>query len=197
MRAILFTETGLLPIRYRRVIIVLNHAKYWAQLPDDHYANATYMESLRLSERGFISWASDLRAVLASFPIPVPCPESCLESADSIGNVISAVESSCEATMQGELNRAARTYLLRKRLETDEHGKLRTIVFRFRHYLRIVSVPHRKAFTRFLLSDHNLGVEALRHPDRYRKYDIPRASRPQMDVEDESHAALVCTTYLP
>ncbi|KAJ7757779.1 hypothetical protein DFH07DRAFT_742065, partial [Mycena maculata] len=48
--------------------------------------------------------------------------------------------------------------------------------------------------------DHNLGVEALRHPNRYRKYHIPRAWRLcrfcQMDVEDESHAALVCTTHL-
>ncbi|KAJ6520759.1 hypothetical protein DFH09DRAFT_839259, partial [Mycena vulgaris] len=66
-----------------------------------------------------------------------------------------------------------------------------------RHYLRIVSVPHRKAFTCFLLLDHDLGVEALRHPNHYWKYHIPRAWRLchfcQMDVEDESHAALVCT----
>ncbi|KAJ7432657.1 hypothetical protein B0H11DRAFT_2379118 [Mycena galericulata] len=113
--------------------------------------------------------------------------------------VIAAVESSCEAALQAELDRAARTYLLRQRLETDESGKLRTVVLRFRDYLRIVSVPHRKAFTRFLLSDHNLGVEALRHKDRDRKYHIPRAWRLcrfcQMDVEDESHAAFVCTAH--
>ncbi|KAJ7862074.1 hypothetical protein B0H13DRAFT_1900276 [Mycena leptocephala] len=55
MRAILFTETGLLPIRYRRAIIVLNHAKYWAHLPDNHYARAAYRESLRLSAQGCVS----------------------------------------------------------------------------------------------------------------------------------------------
>ncbi|KAJ7150247.1 hypothetical protein C8R46DRAFT_816975, partial [Mycena filopes] len=196
MRAVLFTETGLLPIRYRRAIIVLQHAKYWAQLPDDHYAHAAYMESLRLSAQGHVSWAADLRSVLGAFPIPVACPESALESGESIDAVISAVESSCDQTMQGELDRSARTYLLRRRLEVDDKGNRRTVVLRFRHYLRIVSASHRKAFTRFLLSDHKLSVEALRHTDRYRKYIIPRAWRLcrfcQMEVEDETHAALVC-----
>jgi hypothetical protein len=91
MRAILFTETGLLPIRYRRVILVLRHAMYWAQLPQSHYAKAAHDESLRLSTLGHISWASDLRAVMASFPLPVICAVSCLESADSIRDLISAV----------------------------------------------------------------------------------------------------------
>ncbi|KAJ7044031.1 hypothetical protein C8F04DRAFT_878631, partial [Mycena alexandri] len=51
----------------------------------------------------------------------------------------------------------------------------------------------------FLLSDHCLGVEGLRHTDRYRKYKIPRSWQLcrfcQMEVEDETHAALVCTGH--
>jgi hypothetical protein len=199
MRAILFTETGLLPIRYRRAILALHHAKYWARLPDGYYAKAAYMSSLRLSNSGNISWASDIRVVLSSLPIPVACTVSSLESHDSIDELISAVKLSCETSMQTELDRAERTYLLRNRLETDEDGKLRTVVLRFRHYLRLISVPHRKAFTRFLLSDHDLAVEALRYPGRNRKYHIPRAWRLcrfcYLDVEDESHAALVCTAH--
>jgi hypothetical protein len=124
---------------------------------------------------------------------------SSLESHDSIDELISAVKLSCETSMQTELDRAERTYLLRNRLETDEDGKLRTVVLHFRHYLRLISVPHRKAFTRFLLSDHDLAVEALRYPGRNRKYHIPRAWRLcrfcYLDVEDESHAALVCTAH--
>ncbi|KAJ7607832.1 hypothetical protein DFH06DRAFT_922077, partial [Mycena polygramma] len=199
MRAILFTETGLLPIRYRRAIIALNHAKYWAQLEDDHFARAAYAESLRLSSMRCVSWASDLRAVLASLPIPVTCTEASLESAEGIDDIISAVESSCEAMLQGELDSAVRTAFLRQRLETDEKGQLRTVVLRFRQYLDIVNVGHRKAFTRFLLSDHNLGVEALRPTDRDRKYPIPRAwplcRFCQLDIEDETHAAMVCTAH--
>ncbi|KAJ7745460.1 hypothetical protein DFH07DRAFT_748903 [Mycena maculata] len=200
MRAILFTKTGLLPIRYRRAIIALNHAKYWAQLEDDHFARAAYTESLRLSSTRCVSWASDLRAVLASLPIPVACTEVSLESAGGIDDIISAVESSCESLLQGKLDNAVRTGFLRQQLEKDEKGQLRTVVLRFRHYLDIVNVAHRKAFTRFLLSDHSLGVEALRHTDRDRKYPIPRAWRLcrycQLDIEDETHAALVCTAHL-
>ncbi|KAJ7201783.1 hypothetical protein B0H12DRAFT_1036153 [Mycena haematopus] len=199
MRAILFTETGLLPIRYRRAILALHHAKYWVCLPDSSYAKAAYLSSLRLSDSGCISWTSDLRAVLRSFPAPVDCAVSSLESDDAIDALIARVQLSCETTMQGELNRAERTYLLRNRLETAEDGTMKSVVLRFRHYHLIVSVPHRKAFTRFLLSDHSLAVAALRYPDRYRKYHIPRAWRLcrfcWMDVEDESHAALVCTAH--
>ncbi|KAJ7497492.1 hypothetical protein FB451DRAFT_1459707 [Mycena latifolia] len=170
MRAVLFIEAGLLPIRFRRAIIVLTHAMYWAQLSGSHFAVAAYSESLRLSASGF-----------------------------SIRELVTAVEASCEAMLQGELDSAARTYLLHNRLETDEKGRLRTVVLHFRHYLRLISIPHRKAFTRFLLSDHNLAVEALRHTDRYRKYHISRAWRfcrfCQMDIEDEAHAALVCTAH--
>ncbi|KAK7042221.1 RNA-directed DNA polymerase from mobile element jockey [Favolaschia claudopus] len=185
MRAVLFTETGLLP--------------HWAALPDDHYAKAAYLSSLQLSAAGSISWASDLRTVLASFPTPVPCPVSALESAESIDNLIAGVQLSCETTLRDQLNRAERTYLLRKRQERGEDGKLKNVVLCFRHYLRLVSSPHRKAFTRFLLSDHSLAVVALRYPGHYRKYHIPRAWRLcrlcLLDVEDESHAALVCTAH--
>jgi hypothetical protein len=45
MRAILFTGTGLLPIRYRRAILALHHAKYWARLPDGYYAKRLLRQS--------------------------------------------------------------------------------------------------------------------------------------------------------
>ncbi|KAK7023888.1 hypothetical protein R3P38DRAFT_2779333 [Favolaschia claudopus] len=199
MCAVLFTETGLLPIKYRRAILALHHAKYWAALPNDHYAKAAYLSSLQVSAAGHVSWASDLRAVLGSFPIPVPCSVSALEPAATIDELISATQLSCESTLQGQLDRAERTYMLRNRLEMGGDGKMKTVVLRFREYLRIVSVPHRKAFTRFLLSDHSLAVVALRYPGHYRKYHVPRAWRLcrfcLLDVEDESHAALVCTAH--
>ncbi|KAJ7850025.1 hypothetical protein B0H14DRAFT_857889 [Mycena olivaceomarginata] len=97
---------------YRRAILGLHHAKYWARLPDGYYSKAACISSPRLSNCGNISWASDIRAVLSSFPIPVPCTVSSLESQDGIDDLISAIMLSCESSMQGELNRAERTYLL-------------------------------------------------------------------------------------
>ncbi|KAJ7647985.1 hypothetical protein FB45DRAFT_975413 [Roridomyces roridus] len=200
MRAILFSETGLLPIRYRRVILALHHAKYWASLPEDYDAKLAYTSSLELSESGRMSWASDLRAVLASLPIPVICTPTQLRCAESIDDVIVQVRQSCNATVQGELDRSERTYLLRERLEMDTDGRRKPVVLRFRDYLRIVSVPLRKTFTRFLLEDHNLAVVALRYPARNRKYEIPRAWRRCRfclgEVEDGAHAALVCTAHV-
>ncbi|KAJ7640456.1 hypothetical protein DFH06DRAFT_1334808 [Mycena polygramma] len=65
----------------------------------------------------------------------------------------------------------------------------------------MVHVPaHRKALTRLLLSDHNLSVERLRYPARYR-LAIPREERLcrfcRVSVEDEAHALLECDVYGP
>ncbi|KAJ7346645.1 hypothetical protein DFH08DRAFT_961095 [Mycena albidolilacea] len=199
MCAVFLTETGLLPIRYRRAILPFHLSKYWASLPDTCHAKAAYLSSLQLSASGSISWASDLRSVLGSLPVPVACTVSSLESAEAIEELISSTQLSCESTIQGELNHSHRTYLLRNRLETDTTGKMKIVVLRFRHYLRLISAPCRKAFTCFLLADHNLAVVALRYPGRNRKYHIPRAWRLcrfwLMDTEDESHTALVFTAH--
>ncbi|KAJ6500849.1 hypothetical protein C8R45DRAFT_819932, partial [Mycena sanguinolenta] len=68
----------------------------------------------------------------------------------------------------------------------------------FRDYLQLVNPAHRIAYTRFLLSDHRLGVEALRHGNRVwrfveREWRLCRFCR--MAVEDECHALLVCTAH--
>lgn len=83
MRAVLLTETGLLAIRYRRAILALHHSKYWVSLPDTCYAKAAYFSSPQPSASGSISWASDLRSVLGSLPIPVACTVSSLEFAEA------------------------------------------------------------------------------------------------------------------
>ncbi|KAJ7464598.1 hypothetical protein FB451DRAFT_959005, partial [Mycena latifolia] len=67
---------------------------------------------------------------------------------------------------------------------------------KLRHYLTMVTIPgHRKALTRLLLGDHNLSVERLRYPVRYR-LPIPREKRLctfcRDAIEDEVHALLDC-----
>ncbi|KAJ7293831.1 hypothetical protein C8J57DRAFT_983450, partial [Mycena rebaudengoi] len=122
-----------------------------------------------------------------------------------IDEVIDAVVLSCQDFVQREIDASVKTFMLRNRLETDRDGESKTVVLQFRHYLRLLSVPHRKVFTRFILSDHNLAVEVLRHghrwyefPHGYRRWDIPREWRLcrfcQMNVEDEVHATLVYTS---
>ncbi|KAJ3757761.1 hypothetical protein EV360DRAFT_30012, partial [Lentinula raphanica] len=55
----LFTETGIMLIRYRRIILALRYLKaYVLALPLDHYAHLSLRESSRLREAGERSWLS-------------------------------------------------------------------------------------------------------------------------------------------
>ncbi|KAJ7897473.1 hypothetical protein B0H13DRAFT_1623474, partial [Mycena leptocephala] len=170
MLAVLFTETGIMPIRYRRAILALGYAKGFTRTPEDaiDLPRAAFREFLRLAERGHSCWGGDLHWVLASLPIP------------------------------SEITTLLKTQFLKNRLEVDDSGKLTTITLRFRHYLRLVSAPHRIAYTRFLLSDHRLAVEGLRHGNRVWRYaerELRLCRICRAAAEDECHAFLQCTGH--
>ncbi|KAJ7106410.1 hypothetical protein C8R43DRAFT_1080688 [Mycena crocata] len=199
MLAILFTETGLLPIRYRRAILALGYAVYFAGIINEgDLTRAAFRESLKLCEATHSSWTSDLRWVLASLPSPVNFSARTLLTAEGVQGIIDLVVSSCESDLQRQISNLAKTQFLKTRLEKDSRGNLVTVTLRFRHYLRLVNAPHRIAYTRFLLSDHKLAVEELRHGNRVwrfveREFRLCRFCR--TGVEDESHALLVCTGH--
>ncbi|KAF8155042.1 hypothetical protein K438DRAFT_2076921 [Mycena galopus ATCC 62051] len=109
-----------------------------------------------------------------------------------------SVVSACELDLQRQISELVKTQFLKHRLERDAAGNMVTVTLCFRHYLRLVSAPHRLAYTRFLVSDHNLAVEELRHANRLRRY-VERELRLcrfcHAGIEDECHALLVCTGH--
>ena len=60
MKAILFSETGIRPIRYRRVYLTLKNLCYWLELDHGRPAWNTLQESLQLARAKKISWVNDL-----------------------------------------------------------------------------------------------------------------------------------------
>ncbi|KAJ7492151.1 hypothetical protein FB451DRAFT_958309, partial [Mycena latifolia] len=64
--AILFTETGVTPLSYRRPFLALGYLIYLITLPPNHLANAAYLDSLVLSNFGHPCWITDLQFVLQS-----------------------------------------------------------------------------------------------------------------------------------
>ncbi|KAJ6595586.1 hypothetical protein DFH09DRAFT_905906, partial [Mycena vulgaris] len=60
MRAVLFTETGIMPIRYRRALLALGYAKGFATISEERedLPRAAFRESLRLAGLGHSGWAS-------------------------------------------------------------------------------------------------------------------------------------------
>jgi hypothetical protein len=82
MIAPLFTETGIMPLRVRRLLIVLNHLVYFLGLKKTDYARAALDSSIELCAQGKKSWAKDL--ITAASRLPFRCPELVLTDTTSI-----------------------------------------------------------------------------------------------------------------
>ncbi|KAJ7753051.1 armadillo-type protein [Mycena maculata] len=193
MLAVLFTETGLMPIRIRRLLLALARLQYMIRLGDERIVRAAMLDSVDLFANGHSGWAGDLAIMLRTMPTPIHISAADFLSPLTVDTIIKKVVEVVDADLQFDVDFLQKTHLLRNRLETVEE-KCILVTRRRRHYLTMVHVPaHRKALTRLLLSDHNLSVERLRYPVRYRRA-IPREERLcrfcQVGVEDEVHALL-------
>ncbi|KAJ3835739.1 hypothetical protein F5878DRAFT_542673, partial [Lentinula raphanica] len=60
----LFTETGILPIRARCLILALRYLKYLASLPPSHYAAIALSQNILLLDSHCACWLSDIQQAL-------------------------------------------------------------------------------------------------------------------------------------
>ncbi|KAJ7658090.1 hypothetical protein B0H17DRAFT_955354 [Mycena rosella] len=199
MLAVLFTETGLMPIRTRCLLLTLGRLRYMTSLGDESTVRAALLDSVNLFATGFSGWAGDVAILLSTLPMPICMAPADFLSVPTIDAIIAKVLEVVDANLQFDIDHLQKTHLLRNHLETVE-DKLELVTRRRRHYLTMVLVPaHRKALTGLLLGDHTLSVEQLRCPVRYRRA-IPREERLcrfcHDAVEDEVHALLDCDSHV-
>ncbi|KAJ7127518.1 hypothetical protein C8R43DRAFT_1210690 [Mycena crocata] len=197
MLAILFTETGQMPVRIRRLLLALGRLRYMVKIDDKRrVVRDALLDSIALLREGQPGWASDLTIMLRRLPTPIEVMADKLLCTDSIEAIEKRVIAIADADLQHDIDRLVKTHLIRNRLELDTDKSLRLVTRRLRHYLHMVAV-HRKAITGLLLGDHNLSVERLRYPARYRakvprEFILCRFCRGA--VEDKTHALLDCNT---
>ncbi|KAJ7837620.1 hypothetical protein B0H13DRAFT_1553412, partial [Mycena leptocephala] len=166
--AVLFTETGIIPLVYRRPIIALGYLSYLISLRPNHLATAAYLDSLLLAQAGHPCWFSDLCFVLRSLPVPVQFPPRRLTD-DTIAGIRKDLETACGKWLGDTVaGMSSRLPLIQGRLERNERDQLVANPLKLRQYLHIPVPAHRKSLTRLLLSSHTLGVEILRYAERYR-----------------------------
>src|ERR1700733_15158964 len=68
----LFTETSLVPLWFRRIILALGYLRYLTSLPVERYAKRAYMDSVMLAKENKASWAMDLQYIFLKLPFHVP-----------------------------------------------------------------------------------------------------------------------------
>jgi hypothetical protein len=165
MIAPLFTETGIIPLRVQRLLLVLTHLVYWLGLDKKHYARAALNSSIELAAKGKKCWAKDL--ITAASRLPFQCPELVLiapTTVEDIQTYAKAVDKLIKEWLQEEIDSSDKLYLLRGRLEPKKDKSPTQIVSTMRHYLTMVRTQtHRETLTSILLSTHQVAVEILRY----------------------------------
>ncbi|KAJ7911527.1 hypothetical protein B0H13DRAFT_1614472, partial [Mycena leptocephala] len=66
MLAVLFTETGLMPIRIRRLLLALSRLRYMLELGEERRVRAALLDSVDLFAAGHPGWAGDIAILLRS-----------------------------------------------------------------------------------------------------------------------------------
>ncbi|KAK7008449.1 hypothetical protein R3P38DRAFT_2413192, partial [Favolaschia claudopus] len=193
--AVLFTETGIIPLNYRRVTEVLGYLGYVLGLSPSHIAGDTYLDSLALAGGGFSGWVSDLKIVMESLPVAVELRASDL-CETAVPDLCKRLEVACERWLNAEMQKmSSRLPLLQHRLDLNSNSLFVHKAMKFRLYLNVPIPAHRKALTRLMLSSHTLSVEILRYKERW-KLRVPRDCRLcrfcRLGVENEWHATIEC-----
>jgi hypothetical protein len=164
--AILYTETGILPIRYRRIVLALRYAKYLVGITDQRdLARAALKESLSLARLGHSCWLSDLRWVLGSLPVPVFVDFSAFDTTEGIDGIIDDVVAACNTALQTEIGELVKTHLLKTRLEYNDDGILETLRCGISTKASILSIP--KTISPFR------ATSSSRLPPSIRRYTTP------------------------
>ncbi|KAJ7887948.1 hypothetical protein B0H13DRAFT_2342185 [Mycena leptocephala] len=177
MIAVLFTETGQMPVRIRRLLLALGRLKYMLAVDPSRVVRSALMDSIALLREGKPGWASDLTIMLRRLPTSIHVQPDDLLDIKRIDAVMKRVVQVVDMDLQRDIDRLVKTHMLRNQLEMGDDRSLTLVTRRLRHYLTMVAVPtHRKALTGLLLGDHNLSVERLRYPARYREI-VPRRFR--------------------
>ena len=192
MNALLFTETAITPIKYRRIITALNYLKYLLQLPPDLYAAHAMQDSISLALAGKPGWIMDILYVLKNLPFEVHTLNLTHLNPDNVDNIITSILHGLAKHLQQVIDNSPKSYLLTGRMELDKNGRPTHRTMYFRHYLKVENYKHRRAITHIVLSCHSLAVERL----RWHRPMIPRSERLcrfcKQEVETPGHALLEC-----
>ncbi|KAJ4494573.1 hypothetical protein C8J55DRAFT_415141 [Lentinula edodes] len=150
----LYTETGIMPIRARRVSLTLRYLKYLIELPNTHYASLALAENDNLRNSLCPCWLSDLDYAINQLPGNHRLPH--LRSLDGalIDKLIKSIELSTKTNLQSHIDTWSKLSLLRHRLEPKEEGHAKPQIIGLRHYLtQIPNHSHRRTITKLLCGD--------------------------------------------
>ncbi|THU77760.1 hypothetical protein K435DRAFT_890661 [Dendrothele bispora CBS 962.96] len=164
IKAVLYTETGLLSIRFRRLVLCLRLLAYMVSLPSHKYVHLALKANISLVQEGKPCWLQDLRIALARLPEPLHLPLNLIAASnDDIMAIAKKVSQVADRELQADIQNNIRVYLLHNRLEPREEGPPKRFTCTLRHYLYLIPNPkYRNALTWLRCGQHDYALESLR-----------------------------------
>ncbi|TRM58327.1 hypothetical protein BD626DRAFT_463973 [Schizophyllum amplum] len=197
MRAIVFSETGVLPILHRRLILALRFYKRMLMDLSGSLASRAFCDARALYVDGQKGWIGDIVVGLTRLAPPVLVDFRRVVTGDHVDALMTRVEDSFQAQVRRDTSGTTaprRTALMRERVEVDKRGCTRPDAAQYRSYLDIAMPHHRKALTRLITGDHELlgvrGAWAIR--GKYIAYEWRLCRLCAASVEDAVHALFTC-----
>jgi hypothetical protein len=108
LKGVLFSETGIWPIRYRRVYLSLKYMCYLLTLDYERPASNALQETLLLARDQKLCWMNDLRILLWRLYIPVNLDISGEINVQTVEAPMEFVVKSMEAWIDNEINSSSR-----------------------------------------------------------------------------------------
>ncbi|KAH6912453.1 hypothetical protein BKA70DRAFT_1183567 [Coprinopsis sp. MPI-PUGE-AT-0042] len=190
----LYTETGVMPISFRRLLLAIDYLQYLVALPMSHYAKLALEEALQLDLHGHASWISRLRDVVADLPFHCLFPSHDeIRQPKELEGLRKRIESGIQNWLRMGIEATKKLYLIHNRADEEEHdaGRDAKKPTKYRSYLNVANREHRVALTRLLVSNHCYGLEVGRY------FNIDEADRVcrycQGATESPEHVILQCT----
>ncbi|KAI0701911.1 hypothetical protein C8T65DRAFT_709474 [Cerioporus squamosus] len=194
----LYIDTGLWPLRYRRLALALRYLLYILTDGPTHLA-AAFRDGYALATRSpaaggpASSWWSDLYHALASLPVPVyTLPLNAYPETDRVRLCLTDLQHSLFEFFTTTMRSAARLPGFQARLcyRSKPPSSLSELCA-LRAYLSLSNARLRNTLVRLMCSEHPLAIEVLRRlpeadvvPHRWRAC---RFCRRRGSIEDEPH----------
>ena len=161
MIAPLFSETGILPIRYRCAQLARRYLLYLLEA-EPPIPRKALTESQTIAHDDKTCWLTDLWHVLRNLPVPVLFNYHADLTPEYVSTVLKNVDIAARFYVRNMIMKNTRLPLLRARLDqmgNDAPPKYYTLLFR--HYLKVTDPAHKFAITRLLIGGHPFAVERL------------------------------------
>lgn len=196
----LFTETGIIPLKFRRLMLCLGYLKYLITLPSERLARKALEDSITLDHQNKPCWLMDIRYVIErlNLPEPIIMPDLLTAGGAEIDDLIKKIEQGMNTMLQSQLENSTKLYLLHGRPHNDPISKKGKRVLMLRHYLMIANHDHRQSLTRIVTSCHAFALERLRWTQGRQPRIDPELRQCRMclqKIESPEHAVLECNDH--